>query len=165
MKIDRLMVVASAVLAALGTTLLGSPAGAATARTGTVIATANGPFGKTLVVGAGQYQGYTVYYLTSDVPPSYGCTTTVQQLPPGPIACTGPEGGQSEWPAVTTTGEPVAGPGVKQSLLGTVSRPDLGGDQVTYGGHPLYLFDMSADQITGETGTSPACRPGMACGT
>jgi predicted lipoprotein with Yx(FWY)xxD motif len=119
----------------------------------------NSAFGKILVVGSGQYQGYSVYFLTSDNPPSFGCTTTVQQLPPGPIACTGPEGGQSEWPAVTTTGAPVAGSGVKQNLLGTVFRSDLGTNQVTYGGHPLYLFDMSAGQITGEGWDEPGLPP------
>jgi predicted lipoprotein with Yx(FWY)xxD motif len=132
---------------------------AATTTGATEISATSSPFGKILVVGSGKYAGYTVYMLTSDNPPSFGCTTTVQQLPPGPLACTGPEGGQSEWPAVTTTGMPVAGPGVKQSLLGMVSRADLGADQVTYAGHPLYLFDMSAGQITGEGWDEPGLPP------
>jgi predicted lipoprotein with Yx(FWY)xxD motif len=124
-----------------------------------VISTSNSPFGKILVVGSGQYQGYTVYLLSSDNPPSFGCTTKVQQLPPGPLACTGAEGSQTEWPAVTTTGMPIAGPGVKQSLLGMVSRSDLGADQVTYAGHPLYLFDMGAGQVSGEGWDEPGLPP------
>jgi predicted lipoprotein with Yx(FWY)xxD motif len=142
----------------LAVPLATTTASAATTSGATVITTANSPFGKILVVGSGKYQGYTVYFLTADDPPSFGCTTTPQQLPPGPITCTGPEGGQSEWPAVTTTGPPVAGSGVKQGLLGMVSRSGLG-DQVTYAGHPLYLFDMGAGQITGEGWDEPGLPP------
>jgi predicted lipoprotein with Yx(FWY)xxD motif len=50
---------------------------------------------------------------------------------------------------MTTTGAPVAGPGVEQSLLGVVHRPHIG-TQITYAGHPLYLFDQSAGAATGE---------------
>ncbi len=42
-------------------------------------------------------------------------------------------------PPVFTDGEPVAGKGVKASLLGTVKRRD-GKLQVTYAGKPLYLY-------------------------
>jgi predicted lipoprotein with Yx(FWY)xxD motif len=156
----RTSIIAAAIVAGLvAAPIVTSAAGAATASGATVISTSNSPFGKILVVGSGQYQGYTVYMLSSDNPPSFGCTTTVQQLPPGPIACTGPEGSQSEWPAVTTTGMPVAGPGVKQSLLGMISRSDLGADQVTYAGHLLYLFDMGAGQVSGEGWDEPGLPP------
>ena len=43
------------------------------------------------------------------------------------------------WPPVLTRGEPRAGKGVRQSLLGTVKRRD-GRLQVTYAGKPLYLY-------------------------
>ena len=43
------------------------------------------------------------------------------------------------WPPVYTKGEPVAGKGVRQSLLGTVKRRD-GKLQVTYAGKPLYFY-------------------------
>ena len=43
------------------------------------------------------------------------------------------------WPPVFTKGEPRAGKGVKQSLLGTIKRRD-GKLQVTYAGQPLYFY-------------------------
>jgi predicted lipoprotein with Yx(FWY)xxD motif len=43
------------------------------------------------------------------------------------------------WPPVFTKGEPRAGEGVRQSLLGTVKRRD-GRLQVTYAGQPLYFY-------------------------
>ena len=43
------------------------------------------------------------------------------------------------WPPVLTNGEPVAGKGTDQSLLGTTKRDD-GTTQVTYKGHPLYFY-------------------------
>jgi predicted lipoprotein with Yx(FWY)xxD motif len=43
------------------------------------------------------------------------------------------------WPPVFTDGPPVAGPGVKASLLGTVKRRD-GKLQVAYADKPLYYY-------------------------
>jgi predicted lipoprotein with Yx(FWY)xxD motif len=45
------------------------------------------------------------------------------------------------WPALTTTRRPIAGAGVKASLLGTIK---LHGRvrQVTYAGHPLYTYAL-----------------------
>jgi predicted lipoprotein with Yx(FWY)xxD motif len=43
------------------------------------------------------------------------------------------------WPPVYTSGRPVAGPGIKQSLLSTTRRRD-GRRQVTYAGKPLYYY-------------------------
>jgi predicted lipoprotein with Yx(FWY)xxD motif len=93
--------------------------------------------------------------ITSDQGTTFGCTTAKQEVAGGPYQCTGPESGKSEWPAYTTKGAPVAGPGVKQSLLGEVARPGIG-EQVTYGGHPLYLFDMIPGVPSGEAWDEPS---------
>jgi predicted lipoprotein with Yx(FWY)xxD motif len=55
------------------------------------------------------------------------------------------------WPPLLTHGKPVAGPGVRASLLGTTRRKD-GKLEVTYGGHPLYYFvtDRKPGQTTGQ---------------
>ncbi|HEX3334483.1 MAG TPA: hypothetical protein VHS57_09085, partial [Acidimicrobiales bacterium] len=94
--------------------------------------------------------GTPVYFATIDPPTgrvlpgqSYtaGCkTVVVTGLPQGNLSCTGAETGNSDWPALTTDAPPVASPGVETNLLGSVYRADLGTYQVTYAGHPLYLF-------------------------
>jgi predicted lipoprotein with Yx(FWY)xxD motif len=45
----------------------------------------------------------------------------------------------SVWPPYETSAQPMAGPGVSQKKLGTISRDD-GGTQVTYAGVPLYYY-------------------------
>src|ERR1035438_10093584 len=63
-----------AISVGLLTTLTIVPAGSATL-SGTTISTRTGAFGTMLEVGAGKYAGYTVYMITSDQPPTYGCTS------------------------------------------------------------------------------------------
>jgi predicted lipoprotein with Yx(FWY)xxD motif len=141
--------------------LFGSTPVFAAAKTGgTVVTTREGPFGTMLIVGSGKYAGYTVYLFTGDGPTDYACTATiVKSLPGGPGSCTGPSSDhKAEWPALTTAGAPVAGPGASQSLLGSVERTGIG-DQVTYGGHPLYLFDQSPGSVTGEGWDEPSLPP------
>jgi predicted lipoprotein with Yx(FWY)xxD motif len=55
------------------------------------------------------------------------------------------------WPPLLTQGKPLAGTGVRPSLLGTTRRKD-GKLEVTYGGHPLYYFvtDRKPGQTTGQ---------------
>lgn len=57
----------------------------------------------------------------------------------------------TDWPPITTSGKPKAGHGVKASLLKTSKRPDHG-TQVTYNGHPVYLYigDAKPGQTNGE---------------
>jgi len=121
----------------------------------TVVGALSSPtYGSVLVVGgSGPLAGSPLYMVSSDADGSFGCTTALQTTFEGPVTCTGPEsdlvnGVQSdEWPAFTATGWPVAGPGVDQDLLGTVYRAGVG-RQVTYAGHPLYLFDPPSDPFT-----------------
>jgi predicted lipoprotein with Yx(FWY)xxD motif len=54
----------------------------------------------------------------------------------------------SAWPPLRDSGKPTVGSGLNAALIGTASRSD-GMPQVTYNGHPLYLF--SGDQKPGET--------------
>lgn len=49
------------------------------------------------------------------------------------------------WPPLLTEGEPAAGEGADDSLLGTTERTD-GTQQVTYDGWPLYYFAQDAAQ-------------------
>ncbi|MGA7834388.1 MAG: hypothetical protein WCA31_04195 [Acidimicrobiales bacterium] len=111
-------------------------------------------YGSALVVGSGELAGFPLYEFSGDVGGTFGCGTTREKGydfdPNGEVTmtCTGPMSdimrgvASDDWPAFTTRSKPVAGRGVEQSLLGTVRRPGVG-DQVTYGGHPLYLFDPS----------------------
>jgi predicted lipoprotein with Yx(FWY)xxD motif len=55
------------------------------------------------------------------------------------------------WPPLLVTGKPTADGGLTASKLGTITRSD-GTHQVTYNGHPLYLFvkDTKPGQTTGQ---------------
>jgi predicted lipoprotein with Yx(FWY)xxD motif len=139
--------------------LAGAASGASAASAGITISTAAGPFGTMLVVGSGKDDGYALYFISSDQPPHYGCATTKLKVVGHPYQCTGPSNDQNvDWPALTTKGAPVAGPGVSQKLLGTVQRAGVG-SQVTYAGHPLYLFDQGPDAVTGEGWDEPGIPP------
>jgi predicted lipoprotein with Yx(FWY)xxD motif len=159
-RVTRLAVAAAS--AAAAALLLAVPAAQAApaAKTGTKITSEVTPFGRALIVGSGAFKGFSLYFISSDnAPKSYGCTTGVTKTPVGPIVCTGPSNDhQAEWPAITTTGKPVAGPGVNAKLLGSVTRKGVG-RQITYAGHPLYLFDEMPGAVTGEGWFEPGLPP------
>ena len=90
------------------------------------LATVSGIPGKALVGGNGR----TLYLFQADKNGMSACTG----------ACA------AAWPPDVVTGQPQAGRGVSQSLLGTITRPD-GTMQLTYNGHPLYYF--AADTAAG----------------
>jgi len=66
----------------------------------------------------------------------------------GSNSCVKISGCAKVWPALESSGKPTAGPGVRASLLSTVKLRG-GAQQVTYAGHPLYLY--AADGRAGET--------------
>jgi predicted lipoprotein with Yx(FWY)xxD motif len=53
-----------------------------------------------------------------------------------------------DWPPVLASGKPTVGGGANASLVSTTKRSD-GKPQVTYNGHPLYLFE--GDHNPGDT--------------
>jgi predicted lipoprotein with Yx(FWY)xxD motif len=119
-------VIASFVLA-----LVVSGAAFAAARsTGTTVDLHSTSLGKVLATSKGR----TLYLYTSDGKNKSNCTG----------------GCAAAWPPLMTKGKPVAGMGVKKSLLGTAKRGAK--LQVSYNGHPLYTFtgDSAAGQTTGE---------------
>ena len=95
-----------------------APAGGA-ASGGSLVKIASSPFGRILV----DSRGVALY----DFPKDRGIVSSCYG------ACA------ALWPPLLTSGKPVAGPGVKASLLGTTKRSD-GKLEVTYNGHPLYYF-------------------------
>jgi predicted lipoprotein with Yx(FWY)xxD motif len=98
------------------------------------------PYGRVLVIGSGDQAGCSLYLLSSDRQHALN--------PTAPFACSdnaNPTGAPCDtvlWPALLTSGAPIAGQGVNPTLLGTVTRTDFpfGGpvEQVTYAGMPLY---------------------------
>jgi predicted lipoprotein with Yx(FWY)xxD motif len=68
-------------------------------------------------------QNHTLYLFKKDTGPKSTCFGACAQ----------------NWPPVRATGKPTAGSGANASLIGTIKRSD-GAPQVTYNGHPLYLY-------------------------
>jgi predicted lipoprotein with Yx(FWY)xxD motif len=101
------------------TTASGSPA---------TIGVANGDLGKILV----DARGRTLYMFQKDS----GSTST----------CFGKCA--ANWPPLDVSGKPTEGSGANAELVGTTSRPGAK-SQVTYNGHPLYLF--AGDKNPGDT--------------
>ncbi len=157
------LALASLAVVAAGLPALAAATASAAARPaaahGTVITTRSTAFGTALVVGSGKYKGFSLYFITSDNGRQFGCTARPVKTPIGKLLCTGPSGDrQAEWPAITTIGKPRAAGGVAQSHLGTVRRAHVG-VQITYYGHPLYLFDSGPFQVTGEGWNEPSLPP------
>ena len=88
---------------------------------------ANEGLGKILV----DSQGRTLYLFQKDTGPTSTCTGTCA----------------TDWPPLRVSGKPTVGNGTNASMVGTTARSD-GKQQVTYNGHPLYLF--ANDQKPGD---------------
>ena len=158
---SRVPSAAGAILAAVGTLLAattpsGREANVSPKSAGTIVVAAQvSTYGSVLEVGGGsgpgRLGGYALYENSADMVGDFVCGTSRASAVDlvagdiGPLSCTGPESdmvdavGTDDWPALTTPGPPVAGPGVDPQLLGTVHRQGIG-RQVTYAGHPLYFF-------------------------
>ena len=77
-------------------------------------------------------QGHTLYLLTADTGKKSTCSG----------ACA------AAWPPLRANGKPTVGRGANSALLGTTPRSD-GNPQVTYNGHPVYLYQ--GDKNPGDT--------------
>jgi predicted lipoprotein with Yx(FWY)xxD motif len=104
-----------------------APASSTSARSGTVELAHTGP--GTILVDS---KGRSLYLFRADTGTKSACAG----------ACA------AAWPPLVTTTKPTAGSGVKSALLGTSKRAG-GKEQVTYNGHPLYLF--TGDTASGQT--------------
>jgi predicted lipoprotein with Yx(FWY)xxD motif len=109
-----------------------APAKAATATTRTAtVRVANSRLGRILVDSSGR----TLYLFKADVGTKSACF--------GSCAIA--------WPPLRSGGKPAVRSGARASLVGTTKRSD-GARQVTYDGHPLYLFinDHKPGNVTGQ---------------
>jgi predicted lipoprotein with Yx(FWY)xxD motif len=70
----------------------------------------------------------------------------------GQDRCVRISGCRGVWPLDTTKGRPVAGPGVRRSLLGTIRVG--GATQITYAGRPLYTYVADSRGQTSYVGVS-----------
>lgn len=109
------------------TALVGLNASAGSAST--TASAASGATVKLIHTSAGKIlansRGFTLYMFTADRRNSDRCIKR--------------RGCASVWPPLTVKGRPIAGSGLRRSLLGTIRLPG-GRHQVTYGGHPLYRY-------------------------
>ena len=71
--------------------------------------------------------GRSLYLFKEDKPGRALCTSDY-------LNCT------TSWPPLMTTGRPSGEAGVKTRLLGSIHRTKPTGSQVTYDGHPLYVY-------------------------
>ena len=122
------MLTRTATLALVLSLVASGAGGAATRVTGARVTLHKTSLGKVLATST----GFTLYLYTGDRRNKSTCSGYCSSL----------------WPPLTTKGKPQAGPGVKQSLLGTTRRPN-GKRQVTYNGHPLYRY--TSDKKPGQT--------------
>ncbi|HTC71249.1 MAG TPA: hypothetical protein VK655_00065 [Solirubrobacteraceae bacterium] len=83
--------------------------------------------------------GFTLYEFTRDHGSANSCVK-IRECP-------------QVWPALETTGKPTAGPGLKSSLLSSIQIAG-GARQVTYAGHPLYLYSADSRDATDYVGAS-----------
>jgi predicted lipoprotein with Yx(FWY)xxD motif len=96
------------------------------------LALEHSPVGPILTTGTGA----TLYDFVPDTPTHSACVD---------------DGCVFQWPPLLKDGAVRLGNGVDPSLVGTLRRPD-GATQLSYGGHPLYTYnlDVSPGMVTGQ---------------
>jgi len=117
-------------IAACALVAVGSVAAIAEAKPAPTVGLRHTSLGEVLVSASGR----TLYEFSKDHTNKDTCTATA--------GCT------ETWPPLRASGKPTAGAGVRGSLLSTITLSG-GAKQVTYAGHPLYLY--SGDSGPGET--------------
>jgi predicted lipoprotein with Yx(FWY)xxD motif len=125
--VKRYFLIFSAAAALVSLALL-STALAGTNSQGARVSVASSSLGKIIV----DSRGRTLYLFEKDTRGHSACSGTCAMY----------------WPPLITRGKPIAGHGLKKSLLGTIRRAN-GARQVTYAGHPLYRYVL--DTKPGET--------------
>ncbi len=111
-----------------GSASASSSASTAKTTSSATVAVANSALGNVLV----DAQGRTLYMFGADMGTTSTCSGACAQ----------------NWPPLLASGNATVGNNAKASLLGDSTRSD-GKHQVTYNGHPLYLF--SGDHKAGDT--------------
>jgi predicted lipoprotein with Yx(FWY)xxD motif len=111
------------------TTTLNAPP---TTDTSLTLTLQHSPVGPILATGGGN----TLYDFVPDTPTHSACVDT---------ACT------FQWPPLVKSGPIEVGKGLNTALVGTLARPD-GSTQISYGGHPLYTYnmDVTPGMVTGQ---------------
>jgi predicted lipoprotein with Yx(FWY)xxD motif len=126
-KITLLSIAASLAVTLIAAGLTGSASGSSSAA-GAKVGSRTSPLGRILV----DARGRTLYLFEKDKRRVSTCYR----------ACA------SIWPPLTTTGKPLAVRGAHAALLGTTKRKSRK-VEVTYAGHPLYLY--AGDAKRGDT--------------
>jgi predicted lipoprotein with Yx(FWY)xxD motif len=125
-------VAATFTLAACGNSNVSVLSSPPTTDTTLTLTVQHSPGGLILASGAGA----TLYDFAPDTPTHSACTN---------------DGCVFGWPPLVKDGPITLGPGLKRSLVGTLRRPD-GSTQISYGGHPLYTYnmDVTPGMVTGQ---------------